>query len=102
MEDITIYQGDNGTIKATIKSGLSDLTGYTGFIIGKEKISSNDIVFDLSTNNWDASTGLFEYSQNDSSTAVLGQYEFYVSSSPENNHTVGQGKLKIKVTYRKK
>ena len=91
MEDITIYQGNTGTIRATIKSGLSDTTGYTGHLIVRKSAADTENIIDLSTNNWDASTALFPFTSIDSSVNK-GKYvdEFYVSSS-ENIFTVGIG-----------
>ena len=90
-----IYQGNSGTFIATITSGLSDLTGYTAYYIARKNASDTTNVIDLSTNNWDASTAIFTYTETDSSVAP-GKYvdEFYVSSS-ENIFTVDMGDLYV-------
>jgi len=101
MEDLTIYQGNSGTIRATIKTGLSDLTGYTGYYIARKSASGITNILDLSTNDWDASTAIFAFTELDSSIAP-GKYidEFYVSSS-DNLFTVGIGDLYITDTLSK-
>jgi hypothetical protein len=101
MDDLTIYQGNTGTIRATIKTGLSDTTGYTGYLIARKSVSDTINTIDLSTNNWDASTALFDFTSVDSSVDP-GKYvdEFYVSSS-ENTFTVGMGDLYVTDTLSK-
>ena len=103
MEDLTIYQGNSGNIRATVDSGIDAsalANDYTGYIIAKEQVPHGPAILDLSSNSWDSSTALFPYTTSDSS--IDGgpyQFEFYVSSS-ENVHTVGQGTLNIKPSYR--
>lgn len=97
LEDLNIWQYTTPTIRATIKTGLSDLTGYTGYIVGKKNMSDTSPVLDLSTNTWDNSTGIFGPLSDTTDTSVNNgtyQYEFYVLSS-ENTFTVGQGELNI-------
>lgn len=102
MEDLILYQGDDFTLSATVKSGLdaADCPDYTAYLIAKKDTTGINSVLDMSTNSWDSSTALFTGTPTDSSIeGGTYQLEFYVSSS-ENTFTVGQGKLKVRDTYR--
>jgi len=100
MEDLILYKGNTGTLKATIKTGLSVTTGFIGHLVAGKDYDTN-LVLDLSTSVWDSSSALFTYSSLDSSI-IEGNYpyEFYVTKD-SSVFTVGIGTLRAIKTFPK-